>query len=397
MATVSLTLRAGKPNKDGTKQVQLMVRINGKQAAYGTKVRLKPEHFDINKGKVKPIAGNSIYLNNTLTELTNEIESLFIQFERENKPLTIASFNEAWLGAKKLSGFTFAEWYTMETNRRTGKLGIDSKTISGYKAMFDHFHAFAPNILLTEINSDTLEEFEHYLQKQIVNAKSKKTMMQSTVAKQLIRLRIFVLRAFKKGQIREYPFVDFKIEGGSKTLKYLNEGNLKKLFEYKTSLTGEQVALDRFKFVCYTGLRFGNLVNLRLDEIATDFSHIQTTTLKGGKRYGKSVFIPLLPQAVDILKTYIAGRKLTSTETVFPKISVDKYNKHLHEIERKAKITQTLTSHIARHTFGTMANQSGLDDRTIADLLGQTDLRSTRIYSQVTERKLTEEMKKLKY
>ena len=72
-------------------------------------------------------------------------------------------------------------------------------------------------------------------------------------------------------------------------------------------------------------------------------------------------------------------------------------NGYLKEIADISGITKTLTFHIARHTFATTVTLSnGVPIESVSKMLGHTSIRTTQIYSKVVERKLSEDMCKLK-
>jgi len=60
-------------------------------------------------------------------------------------------------------------------------------------------------------------------------------------------------------------------------------------------------------------------------------------------------------------------------------------------------ITKNLTFHMARHTFATTVTLSnGVPIETVSKMLGHTTLTTTQIYARVIERKISEDMNKLK-
>jgi integrase len=63
--------------------------------------------------------------------------------------------------------------------------------------------------------------------------------------------------------------------------------------------------------------------------------------------------VPLIPQAVEILKKYDVHPCRDLENKLLPVKSTQKMNAYLKEIANLAGINKNLTTHIARHTFAT--------------------------------------------
>jgi site-specific recombinase XerD len=392
MATIKAILRPGKPDNNGEKQVQLRVLIGGDEKRYGvTGVKVEPRYWNARTGEIKSGHGNAIYLNNVIDKKKLEIRSIFSEFLQEEKDLTIDSFNEVYLKGKKVRKTSFDKFYEEELARRKNKLHLNNDTLKTYKTMYGHLKDFhEKEIMFSAITPNFLAEFEAFLQHE--------GLVQTSVAKNIEVLRVFVRQAFSDGLMKVYPYNKFRITDGESQTTYLDENNIAKLLKFEPKNTGESKAFDRIRIQLYTGLRFSNITTLKCGHIAEDLSHIATFTEKGNRKLGpRALFIPLLPEAKEILKRYLFGQdgnRREGDELVFPKISNRNYNLHLETIQKATKMDQKLRSHVARHTFGTVAHEKGVDLKVIQEVMGHDDPKSTRRYVQNTRKKILEEMGK---
>ena len=80
---------------------------------------------------------------------------------------------------------------------------------------------------------------------------------------------------------------------------------------------------------------------------------------------------------------------------LLPVPSNQKMNAYLKEIADICNIPKHLTTHLARHTFATLAIEYGMPIDIIAKILGHSNTNMTRHYAKISEANIGKEMKKL--
>ena len=173
------------------------------------------------------------------------------------------------------------------------------------------------------------------------------------------------------------------------------------------------------------GLRLNECLQLRVKDL--DFDRKQITVRQGKGRKDRITTLPA--SVVDVIQQhlrsvqrvhqkdlengfgrvalpYALARKLPnagkhwSWQWVFPatRISRDPRSSHvgrhhLHDTAtqkavraatRQAGVTKRITTHTFRHSFATHLLESGVDIRTVQELLGHADVKTTMIYTHVT-------------
>jgi site-specific recombinase XerD len=72
-------------------------------------------------------------------------------------------------------------------------------------------------------------------------------------------------------------------------------------------------------------------------------------------------------------------------------------NSYLKEIADQCGITKNITFHLARHTFATTVTLSnGVPIESVSKMLGHRDLKTTQLYAKVIDKKISDDMNKLK-
>ena len=138
--------------------------------------------------------------------------------------------------------------------------------------------------------------------------------------------------------------------------------------------------------LCYTGLRVGELCNLRINDIDLENNVINVRAGKGEK----DRIVPIEEKTCDMLKNYLNERLNFDVKTDHLFIS-QKYTpltprtieRIVTKYAKKSGISKTVTPHVLRHTLATTLLKRGADIRFIQKLLGHSTIATTEIYTHV--------------
>jgi site-specific recombinase XerD len=106
--------------------------------------------------------------------------------------------------------------------------------------------------------------------------------------------------------------------------------------------------------------------------------------------------IPLINRAQMIIAKYKDDPKAMTAGTIFPPISNQEVNRNLKIIQEVCEISKKITFHLARHTFATVVTlKNGVPIETISKMLGHTKISTTKIYAEVDDEKIKNDMERV--
>lgn len=134
-----------------------------------------------------------------------------------------------------------------------------------------------------------------------------------------------------------------------------------------------------------TGLRVSELCSLTPQQILWQQKSLRITGKGGphGKKSKKRV-VPLSKRVQALLEHYFALHEQ------WP-VGVRQVQKIVKQVANKARLSQTITPHILRHTFATLALQKGISLAAVQKILGHDRLTTTAIYLNLTDAHVVEE------
>jgi len=135
------------------------------------------------------------------------------------------------------------------------------------------------------------------------------------------------------------------------------------------------------------GLRVSEVVSLKMQDL--DFEEL-TVHIKQAK--GQKDRISVIPESIiDELRNLIAGKE--NNNFVFEserggKLTTRSAQKVFENALRDSGVKKDATFHSLRHSFATHLLENGTDVRYVQELLGHANIRTTQMYTQVTNPKL---------
>lgn len=131
------------------------------------------------------------------------------------------------------------------------------------------------------------------------------------------------------------------------------------------------------------GLRVSEIVNLKKEDLNFNEDLIHIKLAKGKK----DRFVKIPDSITEELKKYC---ELDNSGILFSsnrggKLTKDTIQKIIQNSAKKAKIKKRVYPHLLRHSFATHLLEQGTDLRIIQKLLGHSDIKTTQIYTQISQ------------
>ena len=256
-----------------------------------------------------------------------------------------------------------------------------TKYISSIKYSFHQFFSFCGDIQLPDINNRLIDKF-------IITSYSRTQRGAHLFYR---TLKAALNKAIEWNYISSNPFTKVKFPKLSKSFPaFISEDELLIIL----TNTPNQYLKDIFTVGFYTGLRLGELINMRWSWI--DFFQNQITVRCSNDFQTKSKkerIVPMSEKVKSILITRFNLAVHQPGEVVFFRIQKRKLHqetisKQFKDIVRKSNLNEKIHFHSLRHSFASLLAQKGISLYIIKELLGHEDLATTQIYSHLQQQNL---------
>ena len=267
--------------------------------------------------------------------------------------------------------------------------GLSDRTKLSYKNDLDIYKDYLKKHNITTVDNISSDNIKGFL-------KIRNDEEASTVAHNLTVIKNFHTYLLKEKLVKTNvsEFID-RPKLRKSLPKTLSIEDVDKLLDIKldTPFDYRNKAMLELMYGC--GLRVSELVNLEINDIDMTNSLIRILG-KGSKERD----IPVGEYAIYYLKEYIDRRGLLLKDKPCSKLFLNNHGlgmtrqgffKNLKHLLLEKGLNPNVSPHTLRHSFATHLINRGADLRSIQEMLGHSDISTTKIYTRVSDEKVIED------
>ncbi len=275
--------------------------------------------------------------------------------------------------------------------------GLAANSIAAYRRDLAKFAVFLKSKPLTEVNPETITEFESSLREANLSVAS-------------INRIDSTLRSFFKHLQQEYGYADPTLEIAPKKSsrrlpKALTIAQIVSMIE-AAYREGQPITIRdqaMLELLYSSGSRVSELIGINLNDLSsveTDAGIITTLKLRG--KGSKERIVPLGSFASKAIENYmtrvrpdLAAKSSKTTSALFlnsrgSRISRQSAWQMVLDAAEAAGVTEHVSPHVFRHSYATHLLDGGADIRVVQELLGHASVTTTQIYTLITIDKVRE-------
>ena len=414
--TVLFFLKKSKLLKNGEAPICMRITINGKRAEIQIKRGIDVAKWNAQKECAIGKERKYQEINHYLDTIRTKILQIHRELEQDGKPITADIIKNIYYGGHstpKMLLEVFQE-HNLEYRELMNKEYAEG-TVLRYERTARYLKEFISeqynltDIPLKSINYEFITKFEHFI-------KIQKNCAQNATVKYLKNLKKIIKTALIKKWITDDPFAEIHFKQTKCNREFLNETEIRKIINKDFDIQRLQTVRDIFIFCCFTGLAFTDVKNLKKEHLV-QADNGEWWIRKAREKTDNMCDIPLLDIPRLILEKYQSNpicnekglllpvpsnqrmnsylKEIADVGLLLPVPSNQRMNSYLKEIADVCGIQKNLSTHIARHTFASLAIANKVSLESIAKMLGHTDIRTTRIYAKIMNSTIANEMKVL--
>lgn len=367
--------------RDGKALIQIRCHYNNKYKFIGTGIRIRPEHWDVIKQRIRkhPRAG---VLNRMIDDQLLKLEDFEIESISKGKQINLSSLEMVLQQSEERK--TFNEFLSEELELAPVKPGSKRQL----KVFVNKLNEFNPTTYFEDIDIQFCQKFHLFLKS--------KSLHPNSIAKEFKNFKKFVNIAIDKGHmtLEDYPFRRFKVKKIPSKKTFLTLDEIKSIEDLNLLATPELDQIrDLYLLGVYTGLRFNDLIGLTKESIVKRDGKLWIDL-----RMKKTEDFVLLP--LDVLfhgkPKELINKYVSNEGTILFRRYTNQYvNRCLKVIAQMAEIIKRLNFHSSRHSFGTSLLNMGLPIESVQKLMGHKSLSQTQEYAHMLDLTIEHQLKEL--
>jgi integrase len=388
---INFYLDKSHPDKKNEYMIFMSVHFFKRRLRIYTSLKSSLKNWDAGNQRIDEKVKGASAINSVLDSYEEEVKTKYAEalFNWIDPTIEYMKDNLSFIRGSEMDFFSLWDKFINSESRISG---WTQGTVKRFNTTLKHLKEFQKQynykIEFNSINDSFIDKFLDYHFNGINPvSKEKNNFSNAFTEKNIKLLKWFLGWATRKGYNKNLKYQDFKVRlikpKGDDNIVFLTVDEFLKVYALEISNEGLAQARDVFCFGCLTGLRYSDIANLKIISVHDDYMTVVTLKTR------KSLHIPLNEGAKAILYKYnnLPGDK------ALPVISNQKFNDHLKQLGKLAKLTNKvtiinyigsdrietvhpkwtlLTSHVARKTFITMGVYWKIPIETIVNITGQS-------------------------
>lgn len=367
--SISFYCRKSKADRQGLAPIEVSIVINGQRKFINCPLKCSPEEFN-RKRRPK-------YIQDYVDTQRVKMATIVSEMATNGIPLTTEALRE-YIRSGGVKSYTIEDLFTDYCNLLSKRVDHDLTFAAYTKYCYvrDHFYKFIDKSKeVTAITPAVIQEFYVTL---------KQKYEDSTSGGIMTRLKTFIIYALDNNRLKVNPFQGIKINKGAPKLEYLTEEEIARIVNKEITIERLDKVRDLAVFQISSGLAYCDTQTLKPEDIHYDDDgtcYIHKGRNKTGVEYTSVVF----PDGAKVLQKY---------NNQLPRMTNQRLNSYLKELQTITGIDKTLHTHLFRKTYGTRLLNKGIRLETVSKCLGHSNTQITQAaYAKLLQQTLIKEVK----
>lgn len=261
-------------------------------------------------------------------------------------------------------------------------------TIKNYSSDLDKYLGFLSTEGIEDVEDVKFDLINEFIKNQSTFKAS------SSVARMASSIRSFHRFISFKYDLKD-PTLNLEVKNKSKRLPiFATIDEVDKIMAYFTNENQDVLNHALLETIYCCGLRVSECTKLTVSQV-----NLEQKILRVLGKGSKERIIPIPENSLAVIKNYYNNVRPLWLKKRTNLFFINRFGKHITTeyvenmiqfVCEEVGITKKITPHKLRHSFATHLLEGGADLRTIQELLGHSDIRTTEIYTHVQKERLKE-------